>query len=209
MNQTRLLLTESTPVNDFKNFYWLKSELIHFCRINGLATQGGKKEIAKRIEIFISTGKRIHPRSKISDIRDSINIITPTTPVVNYKNDAVTRAFFVSKIGRHFRFNAYLRQFTEKKNLLSKNLTYGDLVHAWLLEESEKKNLNTKAPIGKQFEYNQFTRDFFAHEKNKTRADAIRAWKLVKTASGPNTYDDYRSMISNKRNDTKVTKQHG
>ena len=45
---------------------------------------------------------------------------------MNYKNDAATRQFFIEQIGKHFRFNTYLRQFTQRNN--NEKLTYGDLV---------------------------------------------------------------------------------
>ena len=114
--------------------------------------------------------------------RDSEKPITPKTYVVNYKNDAATRKFFVEQIGRRFHFTDYLRQFTNKNNLANKKLTYGDLVKGWLAEESRKKDPNYKTTIGKQFKYNQFIRDFFLHEKGKTLADAIKEWKMVRTS---------------------------
>ncbi|EKD71373.1 MAG: hypothetical protein ACD_46C00199G0003 [uncultured bacterium] len=114
--------------------------------------------------------------------RDSEKTITRKTKVVDYKNDAATRSFFVKQIGRRFHFTNYLRQFTNKNNLANKKLTYGDLVEGWLAEESRKKSPNYKTSIGKQFKYNQFIRDFFLHEKGKTLADAIKAWKMVKVA---------------------------
>ncbi len=105
----------------------------------------------------------------------------------------MTRKFFVENIGPHFHFNAYLRQFTNKDNMNNK-LTYGDLIDGWLNEESRKKDPKHESNIGKQFEYNQFTRDFFKNEKGKTRADAIKAWNIVKKYPGPNTYVFYKSI---------------
>lgn len=185
-------LTKSISLTNFKNYYWLKSELIKFSRKNGLSTLGSKQELAKRIEIFLKTGKKIKFLSKkIKTNFDSKKLITRNTLVINYKNDAATRKFFVEQIGSRFHFNSYLRKFTKKQ---VKSLTYGDLVDGWLAVESHKKDKNFKTTIGKQFEYNQFTRDFFANEKGKTRADAIKAWKIVKSIPGKNSYAHYKEF---------------
>jgi len=41
----------------FRDFYYLKEELIDFCRNNSLPTSGGKIEITDRIAYFLDTGK--------------------------------------------------------------------------------------------------------------------------------------------------------
>ena len=46
---TRPILNKTISIKDLKEFYWLKEELVKFCRIEGLKTTGGKIEITKRI----------------------------------------------------------------------------------------------------------------------------------------------------------------
>ena len=46
----------------FRNFYYLKQELIDFCRENGQPTSGDKIELTDRIATFLDTGRR--PRRK-------------------------------------------------------------------------------------------------------------------------------------------------
>lgn len=67
--------------------------------------------------------------------------------------------------------------------------TYRDVVDAWY-EEERKKNPAYKKKIAPQFEYNQFTRDFFADSKNKgkRREAAIETWNTIKRLPGSNTY---------------------
>ncbi len=195
---TRPKLTRQISVADFESHYWLKTELIKFCKANDLSTIGSKQEQAKRIEIFIATGHRIKPKIVKPISRDSLHPIKIDTPVKYYKNDSITRQFFVSYIGEHFRFNAYLRQFTDKNNI-TPGLTYGDLVTGWLAEESKRSNPQYQTHIEKQFEYNQFIRDFFANEKGSSQADAVKAWKIVKAQSGAKTYDNYRSILKKKK----------
>lgn len=192
-------LTKQISLTDFKNQYWLKLELVSFCKNNQLSTYGSKSELIQRIEAFITTGCKIKLIiSKPVTLRDSQQSIKVDTPVINYKNDAATRKFFIEQIGKHFRFNAYLRQFTNKNNITI-GLTYGDLVDGWLDEESKQNDPNYQSIIDKQFEYNQFTRDFFANEKGKSQSDAIQAWKFLKTLSGKKTYAHYKSALKEKK----------
>ena len=189
-------LSQSISLDQFKNHYWLKVELIAFCKQNDLPTAGSKQAISHRIETFITTGRKIKPtQNNPTNNRDSLQPITFNTPVVNYKNDAATRQFFVAHIGQHFRFDIFLRQFTNKNNI-TKGLTYGDLVNGWLAEETKRNAPHYKSHIGEQFEYNQFTRDYFASEKEKSQADAIKAWKVLKAMSGTKTYAHYKSILS-------------
>ena len=43
----------------FREYYYLKEELIDFCRKNNLQTTGGKIELTDRISKFLDTGERI------------------------------------------------------------------------------------------------------------------------------------------------------
>lgn len=191
---TKPNLTKHIDLKLFKSYYWLKTELVEFCRKNGLISFGSKTEISNRIEAFIKTGTKIKPTpKKKTGVKDSKTFITMTTPVIHYKNDVATREFFVQQIGPHFRFNAYLREFRTKK--LKKVITYGDLVKGWLEAEKLKKNSSQKK-IGKQFEYNQFIRDFFKNEKDKMLKEAIQAWKIVRALQGPSTYSYYKKISS-------------
>ena len=178
-----------------QNQYWLKKELIGYCTNNGLSTAGSKNELMLRIETYLASGHKLKPAlKKPSGQRDSFQPITPDTLVIHYKNDAATRLFFEDHIGPHFRFNAYLRQFTSQDNI-TKNLTYGDLINGWLAEEARRNHPDYQSSIAKQFEYNQFIKDFFAHEKGKSQSHAITAWKITKTLNGPKTYTQYKSTL--------------
>ncbi len=188
-------LTALLDPESFKNYYWDKKELVSFCSANGLSILGGKPDLVNRIECFLQTGQKIAP-TKVKRIGglDSENEITQETPVINYKNDAKTRTFFEKKIGKHFRFNSYLRQFAKISNEDS-NLTYGDLVKGWIKAEEQRKNPSYKSTIDQQFEFNQFQRDFYAKEKGKTRKELIEAWQVIRSVSGLNTYAYYLEII--------------
>ena len=162
-------------------------QLVSFCSTNGLSTIGGKADLINRIEYFLQTGQKLAPiKIKRIDRWDSDNKITKNTLVINYKNDAKTRSFFEKEIGTHFRFNAYLRQFAKNSNKDS-NLTYGDLVKGWIKVEEQKQNSSYKSSIGKQFEFNQFQRDFYGKEKGKNQK-RINSSMAVGTFSGWSKY---------------------
>lgn len=72
----RLELTSELKSKDFLDNYWLKEELVSFCRDNGLPASGGKQELTERIAAYLDTGRiervleRIRKVSKgITDIR--------------------------------------------------------------------------------------------------------------------------------------------
>ena len=50
-------LTPLTPVNDFLDYYWLKQELVDFCRAHQLKTTGSKVAITARIAQWLRTGQ--------------------------------------------------------------------------------------------------------------------------------------------------------
>jgi len=53
-------LDNNLDSNTFKEYYYLKSELIDFCRKNDLQITGGKLELTERITNFLNTGKKTY-----------------------------------------------------------------------------------------------------------------------------------------------------
>lgn len=103
----------------------------------------------------------------------------------NHRCSQNVRAFFKSIIPK-FHFSTYIQNYFKE----NAGKTYRDVVHAWYEEEERKKNPSYKKQIGSQFEYNQFTRDYFADPKNKgsNREEAIKAWNVLKKLPGSNKY---------------------
>lgn len=52
----RPILSKQLENDTFLQYYYLKEELVAFCRENGLSSTGGKQDITKRIEHFLKTG---------------------------------------------------------------------------------------------------------------------------------------------------------
>ena len=57
MNKKRPNLDKEINIKDFKDYYWLKSELMKFCREIGISNSGGKIEIANRISEYLKQEK--------------------------------------------------------------------------------------------------------------------------------------------------------
>ncbi|WP_137789240.1 DUF6434 domain-containing protein [Bacillus sp. E(2018)] len=179
-------LTKQLSIKSFKEYYWLKEELQRFCRTEGLSTSGSKIEISHRIETYLETGKILKPTRKIIAKKEASKELSLDTVITeNHRCGQEVRAFFKSHIP-NFHFSTYIQSFF-KENV---GKTYHDVVKNWYEEEVRKKDPTYKKEIGTQFQYNQFTRDFFADPNNrgKSREDVINAWNTIKSLPGSNKY---------------------
>jgi SAP domain-containing new25/Domain of unknown function (DUF6434) len=181
-------LEPEMSVADFTDYYWLKADLVNFAKKLGLPTHGYKPELSARIERRLR-GLKDLPDSrpqKAQGPRDSDKPLRRDTPVVNYKSDAKTRAFFKSQIGPEFHFTYHVNQF----RLRNDNLTYGDLVDEWIAERDRRKSEDYQAPLAAHGKYNRYVRDFFADRYNKGKSfqDAVASWNSIKNSRGDSRY---------------------
>lgn len=181
----RPALTSGLKSKDFLEYYYLKEELVQFCRDNGLPASGGKQELTERIATFLDTGK-IKETSSRSPVRSGKKITEITADSIIEENivcSEVHRAFFKSEIGESFSFNVAFQRWLKA----NAGKTYSDAVDAYY----EIKRNKDKGPkiIGKQFEYNTYIRDFFEDNKGASLDDAIRCWKYKKSLKGHNKYE--------------------
>ena len=63
--------------------------------------------------------------------------------------------------------------------------TYADAIEAYY----DLQNSKQKTTIGKQFQYNQYIRDFFEDNEDRSLDDAIKCWKYKKSLKGHNRYE--------------------
>ena len=175
----------------FKEYYYLKEELVDFCRKNDLQTTGGKLELTERIEKFLDTGIKDYTShtSKKKAISDEITLdtIIEENIVCSEKH----RAFYKEQIGNKFSFNVLFQKWLKS----NAGKTYQDSVKAYYqILEDKKKN---KTTIDKQFEYNTYIRDFFNDNKDKSLEQAIKCWKYKKSLKGHNKYEKEDLKILN------------
>ena len=194
----RAPLTRHTSAHDFRAFYWLKAELSDFCREHGLSASGGKREIADRIERFLSSGERVArveraapPRSDPEAARRfnamTADQLTMKTRIpAGFRCTQALRAFFERNVDPAFRFTVTLQSYIKAHA----GISFEELAAYWRSESAARKSGELKPAIAPQFEFNQFTRDFHADPENrgKTRRDCLEAWKLTRDARGDNKY---------------------
>jgi len=187
MPKERPILDNKISIKDFKDFYWLKVELIDFCRDVGISGSGGKIEISNRISEYLETGKvTIKTKTKKPTLRKSTQPITKDTVIgIEYRSYKEKKDFLKSEIGNKFHFTAHILDYF-KENAEKK--TYQDLINEWHKEQELKKDPNRVKVIAPQFEYNTYIRDFLKDNPNKTINEAIKYWKIKKSKPGNNKY---------------------
>src|SRR5689334_9019335 len=116
-------LTPGMELEDFTAYYWLMAELVAFAKRLGLPSHGQKPELTARIERRLrgAHDRSVSTRKGATGPRDSDQPLRRDTPVVNYKSDEKTRAFFKAQIGPAFHFTYHLNQF----RIARRKLTYG------------------------------------------------------------------------------------
>lgn len=181
-------LSTKISIQDFKDFYWYKEELIDFCRSENLDKRGGKIEIVNRIEKFLKTGERepYHEhKSQTSRFDWNTEMLTTETKITdNYKNTENVREFFKNQIGDKFKFNVKFMNWMKT----AQGRTLGDAIEQWVSITNEMRTDKSHKQIAPQFEYNTYIRDFMKDNPDKTLQEAINCWKIKKSTPGDNKY---------------------
>ncbi|MBF9017078.1 hypothetical protein HNV09_015755 [Oceanispirochaeta sp. M2] len=171
---------------EFLNFYWLKEELFSFCKNYKIPGSGSKDELTQRIYKYLKTGDIIKPPKKSTNkaIEEYVLNLDANIPE-GYINDERHRAFFKSEIGEHFKFNVPFMNWMKA----NPGKMYKDAISEWYRIMDEKKK-GKKTEISSQFQYNQYTRDFYNENPNAKREDVIKCWKYKRSLSGHNKYEE-------------------
>ena len=180
----RPIIDKQLDAEFFRSYYYLKEELVAFCRSSGLPTAGGKMELTDRIARYLATGEiqsvkcASKPKGTNSG-RLSEEALIESDFVCSEKH----RAFFKDRIGRSFSFNVSFQ------NWLKANAgkTYAQAIEAYHEILAEKKKGATT--IDKQFEYNTYIRAFFEDNPGKSLKQAILCWNYKKARQGHNAYE--------------------
>ena len=180
-------LSKNLSAGSFRQWYWLKEELVQFCRANGLPVSGGKTELSERIAYYLETGGiQKSPAGRNRSVHSKpVSDITPDSLI---ESDFVCserhRAFFKTQIGKSFTFSVTFQKWLKS----NAGKTYADAVAAY--QEIRKSQKTQKKTIEGQFEYNTYIRDFFSQNKGRSLADAIRCWNYKKSRPGHNRYEE-------------------
>jgi len=197
-------LSTSMTMTQFDNGYWYATELKAFAETIGIPSAGAlrKDELEKAIKLFLETGRIKSPTRRsltkpgVKDVERGLSL---DLPVVAFTNDKETKDFLEReaqnlapgvkrKSGVRYRFNRW----REAQLVKGVKLTYGDLVKEYV-RLNQTKGRFARIAHGR---YINFMADFLAAEKGATRAQAIKAWKKLKTLDIPK---DYRSWARSTR----------
>lgn len=166
----RPLLTKNLPRDVFLDHYWLKSELVSFCREQEISAQGAKASLTERIAEYLSTGvKSSHkttrkPKAIMPDSFALESIIEP-----GWRCTSRLREFFQQHLGPSFRFNAVMRDYIHN----SSGSQLSDAIEAY-----RKNQMNSNlSEIPPQFEYNRFTREFSKKYPYASKEELLTAWR--------------------------------
>ncbi len=192
---SRVTLSKRTRPEDFRDFYWLKRELQDFCRAHGLATSGGKREIAARIEHFLRTGQRLRAvatrpaetaAARRVNTTAAAELSMTTRAPAGFRCTQEARQFFERHLGKRFRFTVTLQDFIKAHP----GVTFRKIADEWQRQDALRRAGAWQPAISPQFEYNQFTRDYHADPRNqgKTHRDCLQAWNRVRARRGDHKY---------------------
>jgi len=165
--------------------YYLKSGLISLCKKHGLPVSGSKENLLEYIRGFIENRPVKKAETKQ---RKPGNGFEPSLEKMidkNYSNNEIHRAFFKEAIGERFKFNVRFMNWLEENK---GKKTYREAVNIYNAILLDKKN-GKKTVIGKQFEYNQYTRDFFEDNPELGRDDCVKCWNHKKKQTGKHAYE--------------------
>jgi Domain of unknown function (DUF6434)/SAP domain-containing new25 len=165
-----------TSGDEFRRWYYLKSELVDFAKTKRISVIGGKFEIAERIEAVLNSepipqAKKRHPISRFDWANASLHTELAITDNISFGPNV--RGFFRRQIGPGFVCSSDFMDWV-KENIGS---TLSEAVDAWKMLESRKSDPEFQTRIRSHNQYNQFTRDILAANPNLT-LDAVRqVWR--------------------------------
>lgn len=179
-------LDRNISLYDYQNFYWLKKELVQFCKEIGINSDGWKLEIHERIVEYLSNNViQKRPEKIVKKKADDVNELRLDMVVTeSFKRSPKTTAFFKSNDSR-FHYSVRLNQFV--RDNIGK-ITYQDIINEWKDEFEKKKQGFKTTPALPQCEYNQFIKDYLADNEGRKFKYAVEAWNVKKCMRGDNIY---------------------
>jgi len=192
-------------VREFENGYWYVYDLKDFGGRIGIpgSAKLRKDELERAILAFLHTGaiklptKRALRKRGIKDLERGLSL---HLRIEHYTSNRQTKDFIIrqarkawpevrEKPGVWYRLNRWREEEVTQGN----HPTYGDLVRQYIV--LNKIERFEKIPHGR---YVNFVAEFLAAEKS-TRADAITAWKELKSMDVPKNYTSWVKERSKRR----------
>ncbi len=172
-------LTPAMSAEEFRAWYWLKEDLVAFCRAHDLSRAGLKREIEARICAYLSGSEKSKPR--VQPRRAGVmprEFALETIIGKGWRCSPVLGSYLRSVLGRSFHFNQAMRTFIHT----AEGRTLRD---ACLLYQNSVRPGAPKAAIPEQLEYNRHFREYFRDHPKATRDEAIAAWRRKRASRKP------------------------
>jgi hypothetical protein len=153
---------------EFAAWYWLKEELVAFCRSETISPSGSKIELQARISSFLDGGilpKHAAQVRRSGEMPKQFGINTVIGD--GWRCSPALGAFFRQTLGTGFRFNAKMRSFIHN----GQGKTLAAAVTFYRSSAAREKR-----PIPPQLEYNRHFRNYFRDNPGASKEDAITAW---------------------------------
>ena len=164
----RPALTRASSEADFKAWYWLKAELVAFCRAEGLPASGSKHELEATISAYLASRELPSRSRRRKHVAEMPSSFSPETIIGDgWRCTQALRRYFESQVGKGFRFNEPLRNFIRSGS----GRTLGEA-----LEHYRQSLVAGPRPIASQFEYNNHMREYRKANPGSTHAQAVSAW---------------------------------
>lgn len=194
-----LPLTVTLAPDIFRQHYYDKKTLITFCRSVGIRTTGLKNDLSDRIDQFLRTGEipqvSVYKKGGKPDSEMGLSL---DMPVIHYKSDLKTRAFFQKHIADFTGFSAQVQKWVKARLARNDAFTYGEIIEEHRAYLQNKRHATTQGKAAKvahdSCQYNQFQIDY-AHDADFKFHSVREAWKLVRNSAGEKTYARYKQRI--------------
>ena len=180
----RPIFSKNLSIEDFKKYYWYKTELQKICRDNKLPTQGTKAELEEYIENFLLGKECINKRKVLDNIRKNkvLTNITLDTKLIEdgFKFNNESRKFFSDYFGvDKFSFTkemaSTLRQAERDNNL---NITVKDLIDIYI-NAKNKTNTQIQEKEEETYQWNNFVKEFCKDEKSNMFKNKLKVASII------------------------------
>lgn len=171
-------LNSQLSAAEFRSWYWLKSELLAFCRRAGINGTGSKQDLTARIAAHLD-GTVLHIAASLPRKGKMPSAFTLETVIgEGWRCNRALGDFLRAQCGKGFRFNALVRNLIHTQP----GITVADLVDAYLAGETSDTPV---AEIPAQFEYNRHTREFYANNPGASRQQVLKSWWAKRSRRTP------------------------
>ena len=168
-------LTADLNGSEFTRWYWLNTELTVFARQLGIQTTGGKNTLTARIAAALDGHEFTEPHTTSNTPATQLtgHLTGDTIIPAGQRCSRAVREWFVSQVGSGFRFDGPMRDFFAQ--------TDGSHTLQDALDHYQAKRTTAPKPIDSQFEFNRFTRHWYATNDGGTRQEMLVEWRKFRT----------------------------